>query len=101
MARVLRAEPGQQYEVSDGACVYLAEIAAVEKERVIFRVVEALDTPPAPVRLTLFAAIVTGQMFASLAFDQFGWFGLTPRPIDLTRVLGAVLLVGGVVLIRR
>jgi transporter family-2 protein len=50
---------------------------------------------------TLFAAIVTGQMFASLAFDQFGWFGLAPRPIDLTRVLGAVLLVGGVVLIRR
>jgi len=40
-----------------------------------------------------------GQMFASLAFDQFGWFGLTPRPIDLTRVLRRVLLVGGVVLI--
>jgi len=65
LARVLRAEPGQQYEVSDGACVYLAEIAAVEKERVIFRVVEALDTPPAPVRLTLFAAIVK--------FDRFEW----------------------------
>jgi hypothetical protein len=49
LARVLRAEPGQQYEISDGAGVYLAEIAAVEKERVIFRVVEALDTPPPPV----------------------------------------------------
>ena len=52
LARVLRAKPGQQYEISDGACVYLAEIAAVEKERVIFRVVQALDTPPAPVRLS-------------------------------------------------
>lgn len=50
---------------------------------------------------TLFAAIVTGQMLASLAFDQFGWFGLTLRPIDVTRVLGAVLLVGGVILIGR
>jgi 16S rRNA (uracil1498-N3)-methyltransferase len=65
LARVLRAEPGQQYEVSDGASVYLAEIAAVEKERVIFRVVEALDTPPAPVRLTLYAALVK--------FDRFEW----------------------------
>jgi 16S rRNA (uracil1498-N3)-methyltransferase len=65
LARVLRAEPGQLYELSDGAAVYLAEIAAVEKERVIFRVVEALDVPPAPVRLTLFAAIVK--------FDRFEW----------------------------
>src|ERR1035441_1775753 len=65
LARVLRAEPGQQYEVSDGTGVYLGEIAAVEKERVIFRVIEALDTPPVPVRLTLFAALVK--------FDRFEW----------------------------
>ena len=65
LARVLRAEPGQQYEISDGAGVYLAEIAAVEKDRVIFRVVETLDTPPELVRLTLCAAIVK--------FDRFEW----------------------------
>jgi len=65
LARVLRAEPGQQYEVSDGAGVYLAEIAAIEKECVAFRVVEALDSPAAPVRLTLAAALVK--------FDRFEW----------------------------
>lgn len=65
LARVLRGEPGQQFEVSDGTGVYLAEIAAVEKERVVFRVIEALDTPPAPVRLTLLAAI--------FKFDRFEW----------------------------
>jgi len=65
LARVLRAQPGQQYEVSDGAGVYLAEIAAIEKERVIFRVIEALDTPSAPMRLTLFAALIK--------FDRFEW----------------------------
>jgi len=65
LARVLRAEAGQQYEVSDGAGVYLAEIAAVEKERVIFRVIEALDTPQAPVRLTLCPALIK--------FDRFEW----------------------------
>ena len=65
LARVLRAEAGQQYEISDGDGVYLAEIATVEKERVVFRVIEALDTPSAPVCLTLFAAIVK--------FDRFEW----------------------------
>jgi 16S rRNA (uracil1498-N3)-methyltransferase len=65
LARVLRAEPGGQYEISDGACVYLAEIAAVEKDRVTFRVVATLDTPPPPVRLTLFATLIK--------FDRFEW----------------------------
>lgn len=47
------------------------------------------------------AILVTGQMLASLAFDQFGWLGLAQRPIDLPRLLGVALLVAGVVLIRR
>lgn len=65
VARVLRAVPGQQYEISDGAAVYLAEIASVEKDRVAFRVVAALETPVAPVRLTLLAALIK--------FDRFEW----------------------------
>ena len=47
------------------------------------------------------AILVTGQMLASLAFDQFGWLGLAQRPIDLPRLLGVALLIAGVVLIRR
>ena len=47
------------------------------------------------------AALVTGQMLASLAFDHWGWLGLTQRPVDLPRLLGVVLLIAGVVLIRR
>jgi transporter family-2 protein len=47
------------------------------------------------------AFLIAGQMFASMAFDHFGILGLTPRPIDLWKLLGGVLLVGGVVLIRR
>jgi len=45
--------------------------------------------------------LVTGQMLAALAFDQFGWLGIPQRSIDLPRLLGVALLVGGVVLIRR
>ena len=50
---------------------------------------------------TFLALLVAGQMLAALAFDHFGWMGLAQRPIDLSRLLGVVLLIGGVVLIRR
>ncbi len=50
---------------------------------------------------TFLALLVTGQMLASIAFDHFGLFGLTQRAIDLPRLIGVALLIGGVVLIRR
>jgi bacterial/archaeal transporter family-2 protein len=50
---------------------------------------------------TFIALLVTGQMLASVTFDHFGWLGLAQRPIDVPRLIGAALLIGGVVLIRR
>jgi transporter family-2 protein len=50
---------------------------------------------------TFLAPLVTGQMLASIAFDHFGWLGLTQRPVDAPRRIGVALLIGGVVLIRR
>jgi transporter family-2 protein len=47
------------------------------------------------------ALLVTGQMMAALAVDHFGWLGVPERHVDVPRVLGVALLVGGVVLIRR
>ena len=49
---------------------------------------------------TFIALLVAGQMFASLAFDHFGLFGIPRQSADLHRLVGAILLVGGVVLIR-
>ena len=49
---------------------------------------------------TVLALLVAGQLLASIAFDHFGLFGLPQRPVDLSRLAGAVLLLGGVVLIR-
>jgi transporter family-2 protein len=49
---------------------------------------------------TVVALIVAGQMLASLAFDHFGLLGLTPHPVSLPRLAGALLLIAGVVLIR-
>src|SRR5688572_25393216 len=50
---------------------------------------------------TFIALLVAGQMLGSVTFDHFGWLGLTQRPIDVPRLLGVALLIGGVILIRR
>jgi transporter family-2 protein len=50
---------------------------------------------------TFIALLITGQMLASVAFDHFGWLGLAQRSIDLPRLLGVAMLIGGVILIRR
>ena len=50
---------------------------------------------------TFIALLVTGQMLASVAFDHFGWLGLAQRPMDVPRLIGVALLIGGVILIRR
>lgn len=49
----------------------------------------------------LFALVVVGQMLASLLLDHFGALGAAQHTISPLRVLGAALLIAGVVLIRR
>jgi bacterial/archaeal transporter family-2 protein len=49
---------------------------------------------------TFIALLIAGQMLASIIFDHFGLFGLPQRMADIPRLLGALLLVGGVVLTR-
>lgn len=50
---------------------------------------------------TLMALIVTGQLIAATIIDHNGWLGFAGHPATPTRLVGALLLVGGVVLIRR
>ncbi len=50
---------------------------------------------------TVIALFVLGQMIASLAIDNAGFFGVPKHPVDLARIAGALLLVAGVALIRR
>jgi transporter family-2 protein len=49
---------------------------------------------------TFFALLIAGQMLGSIAFDHFGLLGVPVHPVSAVRVIGAALLVGGVVLIR-
>jgi transporter family-2 protein len=50
---------------------------------------------------TYIALIVAGQLLTSVTFDHFGVLGLTRHPITRVRVLGAVMLLVGVVLVRK
>lgn len=65
LGRVLRAEAGQLYELSDGQRVWLARTESVGRDEVQFSLVEQLAAPAAPVRIELFLAIVK--------FDRFEW----------------------------
>jgi 16S rRNA (uracil1498-N3)-methyltransferase len=65
LRRVLRAEPGEQYEISDNQSVYLAEIEGFRKGAVLFRVLERLDCESPPLRLTLLVSLIK--------FDRFEW----------------------------
>ena len=65
LRKVLRAEPGQRFELSDNRSVYLAEIEGFRKGAVSFRVLERIESEEPPVRLTLLASLVK--------FDRFEW----------------------------
>jgi 16S rRNA (uracil1498-N3)-methyltransferase len=65
LARVLRAEPGQRYEITDGAALCLAEIESIEPRRIVLRVVEALDPGASPPSIAIVAALIK--------FDRFEW----------------------------
>jgi len=45
--------------------------------------------------------IIIGQLLTGIVLDSFGWLGVTPRPIEPTRLIGiVVLLIGGYLVIK-
>ena len=47
------------------------------------------------------ACIVAGQITASLIVDHYGWLGFPVHAASWGRIFGCLMLVGGVVLIRK
>jgi bacterial/archaeal transporter family-2 protein len=47
-----------------------------------------------------FSLVVLGQMVTALIMDHFGWFGVAQHDLSLSRIVGVVMVVGGVALIR-
>lgn len=48
---------------------------------------------------SMISLIIAGQLFSSLLFDKFGWLGLAIREVTLSKVIGMLLIVIGVLLI--
>lgn len=48
---------------------------------------------------TMMAAFVTGQLLSSIVIDHHGWFNLPVYPVTTTRILGIILLFGGLFLV--
>jgi 16S rRNA (uracil1498-N3)-methyltransferase len=65
LGRVLRAQIGQQYELSDGAEVWLCEIESVGRDRLQFKLIEALPAYTPLLQTVLLLAVVK--------FDAFEW----------------------------
>ena len=79
LTRVLRVEAGQRFEISDNQAAWLAEVAEARGPRVVFRVLEPLESPAAPVRLTLVAALIK--------FDRFEWIVEKATELGVERLL--------------
>jgi 16S rRNA (uracil1498-N3)-methyltransferase len=85
LVRVLRAEAGQTYEISDNRKRYLARIETARKSLVSFQVVEELPDAPRAAEVHLFPAL--------FKFDRFEWLiekatelGVSAiHPIEATR----------------
>jgi 16S rRNA (uracil1498-N3)-methyltransferase len=65
LGRVLRAEPGQSYELSDGQAVWLARVERVDRDAVEFALVEPVAARESRLRATLLLSIVK--------FERFEW----------------------------
>ena len=65
LGKVLRTEPGQLYELSDGAAVWLGRVEKVTRDTVEFSLVERIAACESPLKTTLLLSIVK--------FDRFEW----------------------------
>jgi len=65
LGRVLRAEPGQLYELSDGTSVWLGKIEFAGKDQIEFSLVEPIPIGNSSLDKTLLLAVVK--------FDTFEW----------------------------
>lgn len=65
LRKVLRADRGQRYEVSDFTGIWLAEIVDFGKDTVQFHLLSPVDAVPPPAVLHLFPALIK--------FDHFEW----------------------------
>jgi len=48
----------------------------------------------------LFGVIIASQLIFSVIVDHYGWLGFNAQPVNIKKILGVLLLIGGAVLIQ-
>lgn len=66
-----------------------------------FYVVLAVVGVPKVGSAVVISCAVFGQITAALVLDSFGWLGVPRAPLNVWRIVGAVLLMAGVLLIQQ
>ena len=79
LGRVLRAQAGQLYELSDGAKVWLGRIENVSRDSVEFSLVEEIPAHHPPLRTTLLLSVVK--------FDSFEWALEKATELGVSRIV--------------
>jgi len=79
LTRVLRVEPGQQFEISDNQSVYLAEVESARKDLVSFSVREKVTLAEPGVRTTILASLIR--------FEHFEWLLEKATELGVERVV--------------
>ncbi len=79
LGRVLRAQTGQLYELSDGEKVWLGRIDSVGRDRVQFALLEELPAVHPSIHLTLLLAVVK--------FDAFEWAIEKATELGVSRIV--------------
>jgi 16S rRNA (uracil1498-N3)-methyltransferase len=79
LTRVLRVEPGQQFEISDNHSVYLAEVESARKDLVSFSVREKVASAEPPVLTTVLASLIR--------FERFEWMLEKATELGVARVV--------------
>jgi len=79
LTRVLRVEPGQNFEISDNQNVYLAEVESARKDLVSFVIREPVAVPEPGVRVTLLASLIR--------FERFEWMIEKATELGVERIV--------------
>lgn len=79
LGRVLRAQPGQLYELSDGTSVWLGRIDVVERDRIDFALLEKIVGQDAVLKSTLLLSVIK--------FDAFEWALEKATELGVSRIV--------------
>ena len=66
-----------------------------------FLVAASVEAAPILGAATMIGFMVAGQMVASLLLDHWGLVGYPIHPISIPRILGVILLVSGVIILKK